>query len=98
MRVEIRQRIGRFVADVYVYEAGNPVRVLTLIDGEPHWKEIEPGVEISPDLALVSLPTDVLEAIVREARIGGRADDLALDAIQDARATRDRLLSILERP
>jgi hypothetical protein len=64
-------------------------------DRAPILQNFAQGEEIPPAMIL---PRDWLEAIVREASGIMPATDATVDALNDARVVRDRLLTIVERP
>lgn len=104
IRVVLEERFQDDAMDIYVL-GGKPVsKVLRLIDSPDvkhvvgsmfQWEDIEPlGPPV--DTPTMRLPIDLLDAIV-DARASIRpADTGATEALADTRATRDRLLKVVE--
>lgn len=79
----IAQRAGRKV----IYASG------TGDDGELEWTTIDEGASFEP---LFRCSKDVLEGLARALNDVTQSSDQTLEALADARQTRDRLLTMIE--
>lgn len=105
MRVYLVERWQADAVDVYVVDGKPPARVLRLLAAPTdrdvvgdfmRWDEIPPELGVDRVPATLRLRAEVLDAIV-DARAEIRpADTTAAAALDDARAVRDRALTLLE--
>lgn len=93
MRAKLELAFQQDAYRVWVYEPGPRARRLVLEDGATAWLELDPH-EADPPPSFV-IPAGALEAIAEELGRKGPTGAGA-DAIEDARATRDRLLALVE--
>lgn len=97
MRAVIRHRYDGLAVDVWITRhtsAGPELYVGTRDDDfAPSWQPVEYGVEPAPSF---SLPDDVFAALIDAGNQLAHGPAIA-DSIADARKTRDRLLTLIER-
>lgn len=98
MKARIERDWGRDAVKVWLYQTGAHMTVQVIAiqeDGELLMCNYEEGTE--PPAPSFILPTAALEALVKEAAGVLPPSETTVDAMRDARETRDRLLTLVER-
>jgi hypothetical protein len=97
VKARIERDWARPAVKVWLYEERERGPVMVGFDEHGHatFQILEEGAEM-PGPSMV-LPEQALEALVKEAMNILPPSEVTVDAMKDARATRDRLLAIVER-